>query len=37
MSENYDLILRSLGYGLDFLQMITVPLLLLALTGRLAR
>jgi hypothetical protein len=37
MSENYDLILRSLGYALDFLQMIIVPVLLLALTGRLAR
>lgn len=37
MSENYDLILRSLGYAMDFLQMIIVPVLLLALTGRLAR
>lgn len=29
--------LRCLGYGIEFLQIIAVPLLLLALTGRLAR
>lgn len=29
--------LRCLGYALDFLQIITVPVLLLMLTGRLAR
>jgi len=29
--------LRCLGYALDFLQIMTVPVLLLALTGRLAR
>jgi len=28
---------RCLGYALDFIQIITVPVLLLALTGRLAR
>lgn len=32
-----DTTLRCLGYAIDFLQIITVPLLLLALTGRLAR
>jgi hypothetical protein len=32
-----DTTLRCLGYALDFIQIITVPLLLLALTGRLAR
>ena len=32
-----DTILRCLGYGIEFLQIIAVPLLLLALTGRLAR
>lgn len=31
------MILRSLGYAMDFLQIVTVPLLLLALTRRLAR
>lgn len=34
---DYDTTLRCLGYALDFIQMITVPVLLLALTGRLAR
>lgn len=29
--------LRCLGYALDFLQVITIPALLLMLTGRLAR
>lgn len=28
---------RLIGYGIEFLQIIAVPLLLLALTGRLAR
>ena len=28
--------LRCLGYALDFLQVITIPVLLLMLTGRLA-
>ena len=32
-----DTTLRCLGYALDFIQIITVPLLLLALAGRLAR
>lgn len=34
---DYDTTLRCLGYSIEFLQIITVPLLLLALTGRLAR
>ena len=29
--------LRCLGYALDFLQVITIPVLLLMLTRRLAR
>lgn len=29
--------LRCLGYALEFLQVITIPVLLLMLTGRLAR
>jgi len=32
-----DTTLRCLGYAIEFLQIITVPVLLLALTGRLAR
>lgn len=32
-----DTTLRCLGYALEFIQVITVPVLLLALTGRLAR
>ena len=32
-----DSTLRCIGYAIDFLQIVTVPLLLLALTGRLAR
>jgi hypothetical protein len=34
---DYETTLRCLGYALDFLQIMTVPVLLLALTGRLAR
>ena len=34
---DYETTLRCLGYALDFLQIVTVPVLLLALTGRLAR
>ena len=34
---DYETTLRCLGYALDFFQIISVPLLLLALTGRLAR
>lgn len=34
---DYDTTLRCLGYGIDFIQIIAVPVLLLALTGRLAR
>ena len=32
-----DTTLRCLGYAIEFIQIITVPVLLLALTGRLAR
>ena len=32
-----DTTLRCLGYAIDFIQIIALPLLLLALTGRLAR
>jgi hypothetical protein len=34
---DYETTLRCLGYALDFIQIVTVPVLLLALTGRLAR
>lgn len=34
---DYETIIRCLGYGIDYLQIIAVPVLLLALTGRLAR
>ena len=34
---DYDTTIRCLGYALEFIQIITVPVLLLALTGRLAR
>ena len=34
---DYETALRCLGYALDFLQIIALPVLLLALTGRLAR
>ena len=34
---DYDTTLRCIGYAIDFLQIVTVPVLLLALTGRLAR
>lgn len=34
---DFDTTLRCLGFGIEFLQFITVPLLLLALAGRLAR
>jgi hypothetical protein len=34
---DYETTLRCLGYALDFIQIIAVPVLLLALTGRLAR
>ena len=32
-----DTTLRCLGYAIEFIQIIALPLLLLALTGRLAR
>ena len=34
---DYDTTLRCLGYALDFIQIITLPLILAALAGRLAR
>ena len=34
---DYETTLRCLGYCIDFIQIIAVPVLLLALTGRLAR
>jgi hypothetical protein len=34
---DYETTLRCLGYGIDFLQVITLPLILAALTWRLAR
>jgi hypothetical protein len=37
MSEQYETILRCLGYGIDFIQLLTVPALLLAATWRLAK
>jgi hypothetical protein len=34
---DYETTLRLLGYAIDFLQVITLPLLLAAITWRLAR
>ena len=34
---DYETTLRCIGYAIDFLQIVTVPVFLLALTGRLAR
>jgi hypothetical protein len=34
---DHDTILRCLGYGIDFLQVLALPLILAALTWRLAR
>lgn len=34
---DHETTLRCLGYAIDFLQIIAVPVLLLAITGRLAR
>jgi hypothetical protein len=34
---DYETTLRCLGYGIDFLQIVTLPVLLAALTWRLAR
>lgn len=34
---DYDTTLRCIGYAIEFLQIITVPVLLLAITWRLAR
>lgn len=34
---DYETTLRCIGYGIDFLQVITLPLLLAAITWRIAR
>jgi hypothetical protein len=34
---DHETTLRCLGYGIDFIQFITVPILLAAITWRLAR
>jgi hypothetical protein len=34
---DYDTTLRCIGYAIDFLQVLTLPLILAALTWRLAR
>jgi hypothetical protein len=34
---DHETLLRCLGYAIDFLQIIAMPVLLLAITGRLAR
>ena len=34
---DYETTLRCLGYAIDFIQIITLPLILAGLAGRLAR
>jgi hypothetical protein len=34
---DYETTLRCIGYGLDFIQILALPLLLAAITWRLAR
>jgi hypothetical protein len=34
---DHETLIRLLGYGIDFLQVITLPLILAAITWRLAR
>jgi hypothetical protein len=34
---DYETTLRCIGYGLDFIQILALPVLLLAITWRLAR
>jgi hypothetical protein len=34
---DYETTLRCIGYGIDFLQIVTLPLILAAITWRLAR
>jgi hypothetical protein len=34
---DYDTTLRCIGYGLDFIQILALPLILAALTWRIAR
>jgi hypothetical protein len=34
---DFDTTLRCIGYAIDFLQIVTMPVLLAALTWRLAR
>lgn len=37
MSENHEIIVRCLGYGIEFFQILSVPAALAALTWRIAR
>jgi hypothetical protein len=37
MSEQYETILRVLGYGIEFFQLLALPVVLAALTRRLAK
>jgi hypothetical protein len=37
MSETHETILRCLGYGIEFIQLLAVPVVLASLTWRLAR
>jgi hypothetical protein len=37
MSETHTTIVRCLGYGIEFLQLISVPALLASITWRLAK
>jgi hypothetical protein len=37
MSETHETILRCLGYGIEFIQLLALPVVLAALTRRLAK
>ncbi len=37
MSEQYETILRCLGYVIEFIQLLALPVVLAALTRRLAK
>jgi hypothetical protein len=37
MSETHETILRCLGYGIEFIQLLAVPAVLAAMTRRLAK
>jgi hypothetical protein len=37
MSETHETILRCLGYGIEFIQLLAVPVVLAAMTRRLAK